>query len=79
FLPERHVTTLYQPPSERRFWRKTAGMWERLGGKIEIIGAGGVLMVEASKRVQGQTGTGVKDAVRNPLEVLQPKPKVKPI
>ncbi|MAO27877.1 class I SAM-dependent methyltransferase [Roseovarius sp.] len=79
FLPERHVTTLYQPPSERRFWRKTAGMWERLGGKIEIIGAGGVLMVEASKRVQGQTGTGVKEAVRNPLEVLQPKPKVKPI
>ncbi|HSG54515.1 MAG TPA: class I SAM-dependent methyltransferase, partial [Paracoccaceae bacterium] len=27
FLPERHATALYQPPSDRRFWRKTASFW----------------------------------------------------
>ena len=79
FLPERHVTTLYQPPSERQFWRRTAGMWERLGGSMKMIGAGGVLIVEATKRVQAPGGPGLRETVRKPLQVLQPKPKVKPI
>lgn len=79
FLPERHLTTLYQPPSERRFWRKTAGMWERLGGKLSVVAAGGVLMVEASKRVQAPTGPGLRETVRKPLEVLRPKPEAKPV
>lgn len=81
FLPERHVTTLYQPPSEKRFWRKTAGMWERLGGNLSFIAAGGVLMVQASKRVHAPTGRGLRETVRKPLEVLKPKPKpeIKPV
>lgn len=82
FLPEAHVTTLYQPPSHRRFWRKTAGMWESLGGKLSLIAAGGVLIVQASKRVQAPTsGSAIRDTVRRPLEVLTPKPKagVKPV
>lgn len=79
FLPERHVTSLYQPPSDRGFWRKTAGMWESLGGKISMIAAGGVLMVEATKRVQAPGEPGLREAVRKPLEVLTPKPKVKPV
>ncbi|WP_272003899.1 class I SAM-dependent methyltransferase [Roseovarius sp. ZX-A-9] len=78
FLPERHVTTLYQPPSARPFWRKTAGMWERMGGSLSIIAAGGVLMVEASKRVQAPTGR-LKAKVRKPLEVLKPAPEAKPV
>ena len=78
FVPERHVTTLYQPPSERGVWRKTAGMWERLGGSLRIIGAGGVVMGEATKRVQAPRGPGVKEPARSPLEVLQPKPTAKP-
>jgi len=79
FLPEKHVTALYQPPFEKRFWRKTAGMWERMGGKLSVIAAGGVLIVEASKRVQAPSGPGLRETVRKPLEVLKPKPKAKPV
>ncbi len=81
FLPERHVTTLYQPPSDKRFWLKTAGMWERMGGRLSVIIAGGVLIVEATKRVHAPSGPGLREAVRKPLAVLQPKPKpeIKPI
>ena len=73
------MTTLYQPPSDKRFWRKTAGMWESLGGKLSVIAAGGVLMVQASKRVHAPSGPGLRETVRKPLEVLQPKPKAKPV
>ncbi len=79
FLPERHRTTLYQPPSERRFWRKTAGMWESLGGRLSVVVAGGVLIVEASKRVQAPSGPGLRETVRKPLEVLRPNPEAKPV
>lgn len=79
FLPERHATALYQPPSERRFWRKTAGMWERLGGRLSVVVAGGVLMVLASKRVQAPVGPRLRESVRKPLEALKPKPEAKPV
>ncbi|MRU15024.1 class I SAM-dependent methyltransferase [Roseovarius sp. A21] len=79
FMPLRHRTTLYQPPSARRFWRKTAGMWEQLGGHLSPVAAGGVLMVEATKRVQAPSGPGLRETVRRPLEVLKPKPEVKPV
>ncbi|SLN54218.1 hypothetical protein ROA7450_02789 [Roseovarius albus] len=81
FLPERHKTTLYQPPSNKRFWLKTAGMWESLGGKLSFVAAGGVLIVQASKRVQAPSGPGLRETVRKPLEVLKPKvkPEAKPV
>jgi SAM-dependent methyltransferase len=69
FAPDRHVTALYQPPSKRRFWRKTAAFWERAGSHLPVVLAGGVLMVEAGKRVQAPTG-GLTEAVRRPLDVL---------
>ena len=79
FMPVRHATTLYQPPSERRIWRKTAGMWERMGGNLSWVVSGGVLMVEATKRVQAASGPGLRETVRKPLEVLRPKPEAKPV
>ena len=79
FLPERHATTLYQLPSERRIWRKTAGMWESMGGRLSMVVAGGVLIVEASKRVQAPSSPGLRETVRKPLEVLRPAPKAKPV
>lgn len=79
FLPERHATTLFQPPLEKPFWRKTAGMWEKLGGRISVIAAGGVLMVQASKRVHAPTGPRLRETVRKPLGVLNPKPEAKPV
>ncbi|MEO0372088.1 MAG: hypothetical protein AAF231_11575 [Pseudomonadota bacterium] len=79
FLPEHHKTTLFQPPSERRIWRKTAKMWERLGGRLSVVAAGGVLLVAASKRVHAPSGPGLRETVRKPLEVLRPKPEIKPV
>lgn len=56
FLPERHGSALYQPPSERRFWLKAGPLCERLGRLAPGVLAGGVLMVEASKRVHSPGG-----------------------
>ena len=82
FLPERHVTTLYQPPSDKRFWRKTANVWEGMGLRLSMVRAGGVLMVEATKRVHAAPGPGLREAVRRPLNVLDglgsPTPEAKP-
>lgn len=78
FMPERHRATLYQPPSHKRFWRKTGALWEGIGKTVSPVMAGGVLIVEASKRVHAPTGPGVSARVRKPLSVLNPKPEVAP-
>ncbi len=75
FVPEDHVSVLYQPPSTRRFWMKTAPFWEKTGRSIPAVMAGGVMMVVASKRhPPSRQGLGEAVRVRNPLEVLAPKP-----
>lgn len=78
FMPERHRTTLFQPPSHRRFWRKTGPVWESVGKTISPVMSGGVLMVEASKRVHAPSGPGLREAVKKPLGVLAPKPETAP-
>ncbi|SEQ69265.1 methyltransferase domain-containing protein [Thalassovita taeanensis] len=72
FMPERNETALYQPPSHRRFWRKTGDVWERVGHSLSMVVAGGVIIVEATKRVHAPSGPGLKEAVRRPLSVLAP-------
>lgn len=79
FMPERHRTTLFQPPSHKRFWRKTGQLWESIGKTISPVMSGGVLMVEASKRVHAPSGPGLREAVKKPLGVLVPKPKAAPV
>ena len=82
FIPETHVSVLYQPPSTRRFWMQTAGFWERTGRAIPAIVAGGVMMVLVSKKhPPSRRGVGQAARVLNPLEVLAPKPagKAKPV
>ena len=73
FLPERHRAALYQMPSARRFWLRAGPLFEKLGRSIPSALAGGVFMVEVSKRVQPPQGTpariGVK-RVRKSLEGL---------
>ena len=71
FLPERHSAALYLPPSERRFWLKAGPLFERIGHSAIKSIAGGVLIVEASKRVYTQRGNPIKDAVRSPVKVLE--------
>lgn len=70
FQPERHVAALFGPPSERRFWLRSAGLFERYGKKISSSVAGGVFLVEASKTLNAPGGSAVKDMVRDPLRVL---------
>lgn len=79
FMPERHRSALYQPPSQKRFWRKTGRFWESFGRAVSPVLSGGVLMVEASKRVHAPGGPGVKDVVRKPLEAFSPKAEPTPV
>jgi SAM-dependent methyltransferase len=81
FAPGRHVAALFQPVSERRFWLRTGPMWEKLGRKVSRGIAGGVLMVEATKQVVAPKRSGVRDAVRRPLRMLEgiPQPGAEPV
>ena len=74
FTPERHLAALYAPPSQRRFWLRTAAFWEKLGRRVSPYFAGGVLMVEASKQVYAPTRPGLREAIRRPLRVLEGLP-----
>ena len=79
FLRVSNASVLYQPPSTRRFWMKTAPVWERIGRTVPAVMAGGVLMVRASKRYPPQRkGIGEKVRVPTPLEVLSPVPSKEP-
>jgi SAM-dependent methyltransferase len=60
FFTERHMSTLYQPPSHKRAWRKTAGLLETVGQHLPWITAGGVLMVEVSKQLATPGGITTK-------------------
>ena len=71
FNTERGLSTLYQPPSNRRLWRKSARFFEKAGHKIPMLAAGGALMVEVSKQMQAPVGPGLSAKVKQPLRVLE--------
>lgn len=71
FVAERTLSTLYQPPSSERVWRKFAPVMERAGRHLPVFAAGGVLMVEASKQVPAPTRPGLSARVSRPLRVLE--------
>ncbi len=71
FVTERSMSMLFQPPSHRRIWRKTAGLLEKLGQHMPVVAAGGVLMVEVSKQIAAPTRTGLTEKVRRPLRALE--------
>ncbi|WP_146344238.1 methyltransferase domain-containing protein [Phaeobacter marinintestinus] len=71
FLPERHGAALYRLPSRKRFWLKSGGILEGMGRRLPTVLAGGVFVVEASKRVLPPSGTVVKDRAKRPIEVLE--------
>ena len=77
--PERHAASLYQPPSGKKFWLKTSRFWEKLGSRVSNRFAGGVLLVEVTKQVPAPPRTGLPEAIRQPLRVLDgittPEPK----
>ena len=71
FTPERTCGVLFSPPSQSRFWLRTADFWEGLGRRFGPWLAGGVLMVEASKQVYAPTRGGLGALARRPLKVLE--------
>jgi SAM-dependent methyltransferase len=71
FVPERHASALYIPPSQRRFWLRSAPMWERMGQRISGLLAAGVVMLEVSKQLHAPRLTGLGAAVKRPLKVLE--------
>ncbi|SMH37063.1 class I SAM-dependent methyltransferase [Maritimibacter sp. HL-12] len=71
FSIEHHAAALFQPPSKRRFWLKTAPAWERIGQSLPMALAGGVLIVEASKQVPAPRRPGLGERVKRPLGVLE--------
>lgn len=70
FVPETAFSTLFQPPSPRRMWRRAAGLFERAGRHVPVFAAGGVLMIEVSKQVPAPRRPGLGERVRAPLRVL---------
>ncbi|MFQ5623460.1 MAG: methyltransferase domain-containing protein [Paracoccaceae bacterium] len=71
FLPERHAAALYAPPSRRRFWLRSAAIWERIGRRLDLQLMAGALLVEASKQVYVPPQHGSPERVRRPLRVLE--------
>lgn len=80
FTAERQRTALFAPPIDKRFWLRTAPMWERAGARVATVMSGGVLMLEVSKQVQAPLRPGLKAVVKRPLKVLEalPKPAAEP-
>ncbi|WP_299969939.1 class I SAM-dependent methyltransferase [uncultured Roseobacter sp.] len=77
FLPERHLGALYQVPSARRWWMKTAAAFERVGRQVPTMMAGGAFMVEATKLVYPPKGKVEPSRSLRPSAVL--KPSAKPV
>ena len=71
FLPERHVTALYQPPRGTRFWLKAGPLMEKAGKSIPAWRGGGVLILEVTKQVPRPTRPGLGQVISNPLKVLE--------
>ncbi|OCX66125.1 hypothetical protein BFP70_08430 [Thioclava sp. SK-1] len=71
FVPERHAAALYIPPSHRKFWLRSAAMWERVGTRVSGLLAAGVVMLEVSKQVAQPRKPGLGAAVRKPLSILE--------
>lgn len=78
FQVERHRAALFVPPSERRFWLRTAGFWERAGRRVPTGLMGGVLLVEATKQVYAPRPSGLREKVRRPLRALEGLPNPVP-
>lgn len=70
FVTEWHGSAVYIPPSDRRFWLRSAQMWERTGTRISRVLIAGVVLVELSKQTRAPAGPGVKVHVPSPLDIL---------
>lgn len=81
FLPEKTLATLFQFPVFKKRWLRLGAFWERFGKNIPFL-AGGVILIEASKRVHPLSGAKIGDAEKGKANVLaglsKPKPALAP-
>jgi len=73
FVVERALSALYQPPSTRRFWRRSAAFLESVGRHLPVFAAGGVLFVEASKQI-ALPSRGIPVSARQPVRITDALP-----
>ena len=71
FQPERTGAALWAPPSSAGFWRRTGGMCERLGRRLDAGRLAGAVLVEATRRAYATPRPGLKERALSPLEVLE--------
>ena len=73
FAVERALSTLYQPPSTHRIWRRSAALLESIGRHLPVFAAGGVLFVEVSRQV-ALPSRGHRAPARDPVRVIEGLP-----
>ena len=82
FVPETAAAAVYIPPSDRRFWLKTAQLWERTGTRIAAVLIAGVVVAEFSKQTPAPVGPAQRVVIPRPLELLdgirRPRPSAEP-
>lgn len=64
-------SALFLPPTGRRFWLRSQGLMERLGRCLPSMLAGGVIMVEAMKRLPAPGGRIRAERRRQPVGALK--------
>ena len=71
FEPVGHTAALFFPPSEKKFLAGASGAWERFGRRMPMGLAGGVLLVEAVKRVAQPHRPALAEKVSSSLKALE--------
>lgn len=79
FLVEQYASALYHMPTRRRLWLRAAPVFEHIGHKLSPIFAGGVLIVEVSKRYPPAKKRPSQEILDTALGLLRPKPQPKPV
>lgn len=70
FVTEWYGSAIYIPPSDRRFWLRSAQMWERTGAKISRLLIAGIVLIELSKKMRQSVGPGAKVQIPSPMDIL---------
>lgn len=71
FCPLRDAAALYWPPTHRKFWLRTAGLWERVGRRYDPRLIAGALLLEAGKQIFARPSGGSPSMLPGALEVLE--------
>lgn len=71
FICEQSFAAIYIPPSDRRFWLRSAQWWEDIGSRISSVLVAGVIVAELIKQVNAPIGPGPRVTVPSPFEILE--------